>query len=102
MNEPEQRPLSAIDEARAMLRHPSTFGEQPSQVYEDVVRRRNAERLRTLGAYLHDFLRYGNPAVSEEFESYLHESGSGLHAVVVLDELEALIVGGSAPTPEAA
>jgi hypothetical protein len=101
MNQEQNRPLSAVEEARAMLRHPSVFGDAPERLIQERLQQERSERLRTLGAYLHDFVRYGNPAVGEELECYLQESGSDLHAVVLLDELEGLIVGSGRIATEA-
>jgi hypothetical protein len=95
----ENDPRSAIEEARAILRHPSMFGDAPERLYREAIEKRDGQRLRTLVAQLHDFFRYGDPAATPALELYLHENETGLHAESVLDELEALVLSGGGQPP---
>lgn len=91
---------ASIEMAAGRRRHPSAAEPMSERRYRvDAAEEGSSERLSLLAAHLHDFFRYGDPAGTPALEAYLYETGSGLYAEVVLDELEALIVKGDRHVP---
>lgn len=91
MNERERPYVSAVEEAEALLRHPSMFGDAPNRLHREALQRHAAEKLCGIAMHLHDFFRYGDPAATPALELFMHENNTGRHAEVMLDEINAAL-----------